>query len=511
MRIVICSNVYPPNFIGGAEIIAHYQAKALAALGHKVSVYTGDHKLNVPRHHARDERFDGLDVRRIRLTEQDFHALNVTFSHPRVEADFEAYLQTVRPDVVHFHNVSGLSIKIISLARRFGCKTVVTLHDYWGFCFKNTAMRTPSELCEQFENCHECLSHIDDGQSRRIPIRLRQDIFKVILREDVDLFISPSRYLAETYVRAGFDPARMRVLWNGVDAERFARVQRNPLPDTVRFSFFGHFGWHKGLHTLIDALAQLPDPTRARINLVGDGELKQSYVNAVEANGCRHLVRFWGKIDNRDVEKAYGETDVLVLPSLWRENQPVSITEAMAAGIPVIASDMGGSGELVRHGVTGLLFPAEDVHALAHAMQRFIDEPRLLDTMGEAGRDRIREVTFSTQALHLQRLYRDASSARTQRDPAPIVACVGARFPEGSDAIPASVEQRIGRPVRFVHADWLTKSQAEDVAIRWRVDDADSPGGAHEALFGESELISPPISKAASWIAAVLRAPDGER
>lgn len=473
MKVVICSNVYPPHFIGGAELVAHYQALALVRLGHEVSVYAGDSMLEIPRHHALDTVHDGIPVRRIRLTAEDFSTLNVTFCHPAVEADFEAFVARERPDVVHFHNVNGLSIKIIAIARESGARTVVTLHDYWGFCFKNTAMRTAVEACRDFDACGQCQSHIDDGDGRRIPMRMRQDIFRLVLGRDVDAFVSPSRALADTYLRAGFAPSRMHVVWNGIDAERFGRIARQPLPEAVRFSFFGYLGWHKGIHTLVDALALLPDPTRARVNFVGDGDLRNACRDAAASSGCGHLVRFWGKVPNDRIEEAYRQTDVVVLPSMWRENQSVSITEAMAAGIPVIASNMGGNAELVRHGHNGFLFESGDANALAAAMQRFIDAPVLLAEMGARGREIMHRFTFDSQAARLLAIYRSCGAAPPPDPVEPVVACSGTRFPQGATVLHSAVEQRARRAVRFVHEDWLTRRQLLEARARWDAEAAD--------------------------------------
>ena len=504
MRIVVCSNVYPPHFIGGAELIAHQQAKALAALGHEVSVYAGDHMLHAPRHVARDDSYDGLSVRRIRLTGDDFNPAYVSFFHPAIERDFADFVARVKPDVVHFHNIVGLSLKLISIAKEAGARTVLTLHDYWGFCFKNTAMKTPTEPCRDVTRCHECLSHVDDGADRRIPIRLRQDAFREFLLADVDLFVSPSAYLADQYVAAGFDRRRMRVVWNGIDTARFGRIALDPIPEAVRFSFFGYLGWHKGIHLLIDALAQLPDPTRARLNIVGDGELKRFYMDAVQAVGCRHLVRFWGKIDNQAVEHAYAETDVLVLPSLWPENQPVSITEAMASGRPVIASGMGGSRELVVHGVTGFLFEPEDVHGLAAAMQKFVSEPRLVEAMGEKGRARIAQATFASQAAKLLALYRSSVPGDPEDESPPIVACLGDRFPEGSDAVAPTAEARVGSPIRFLHADWVPQRSAARVAAHWRVDGDPPPEARVDHDLQSAEVSTSDPDRAVERIVALL-------
>jgi hypothetical protein len=203
------------------------------------------------------------------------------------------------------------------------------------------------------------------------------------------------------------------------------------------------------------------------VNLVGEGELRQFYADALESNGCRDLVRFWGKLGNDRVEEAYAQTDVLVLPSIWRENQPVSITEAMAAGMPVIASDMGGNRELVRDGVNGFLFEAGDVHGLAAAMQRFIDEPDLLGIMGARGRERMRDNSFVARAEELVKLYRSAAPARGDEARIPVVSCRGARFPEGAEAVVSGVGRRLDGAVRFLHADWLTALTAPRVAVEW--------------------------------------------
>jgi len=324
----------------------------------------------------------------------------------------------------------------------------------------------------------------------------------VILRRDVDAFVSPSRYLAQMYVAAGFDAPRIHLVWKGIDLERFGRIERRPLPEAVRFSFFGHFGRHKGVQVLIDAFAQLRDPSAARLNLVGDGEMRDLYRDAIAANGCKALVRFWGKVPNDRVECAYRETDVVVLPSLWPENQPVSIKEAMAASLPVIATDMGGNPELVRHGVNGLLVPAGDVHALAAAMQAFIDAPELIERMGHRGRERIRGTSYEAQARTLVKLYR-TREVRRIAPAVPRVAWVGDRFPEGSDALPRAVERNARTLVHFVHADWLTEADAGSIALRWNVDE-DRPAQADAWTADVPELVTSNVAEASQRIAAKL-------
>lgn len=471
MRILICCNVYPPKFVGGAELIAHYQGMALRTAGHEVRVFAGETHSGAPRYATSDDDYEGIPVRRIRLTTEDFNPGHANFSHPAVERCFTALLEEFQPDVVHFHNLIGLSVTIVRLARDAGVKTIVTLHDYWGFCFRNTGMTSEGEQCTDATSCRECQQHIDDGRKRRIPMRMRQDYFR-LFADGVDAFVSPSRYLADSYIAAGFPATRMHVVWNGIGVERFAQVQRVPSDDKIRFSFIGHFGEHKGVHTLLQALPLVSQRAKVLINLVGDGEERGEYKRMLSENGCGQHVRFWGKIDNSRVEEVYAETDVLVLPSIWHENQPVSITEAMASGCPVIASDMGGNRELIVDGVTGYLFKAGDAAQLAERISKFVDDPSLLERMGREGRQRMRPYSFQAQVRELLRIYaqpapKEASLQRT----VPLVVCIGYRVQAAAaHALDLLPDYCSSQSVNVTMSEWLTTGQLCNAQALWVID-----------------------------------------
>ena len=469
--LFICCNVYPPRFIGGAELIAHHQALELQKLGWKVVVFTGDTKPQRNRHDMSHDVFEGLDVYRVYLTHLDYGSEFVNFSHPAVERHFQDLIGKYKPDVVHFHNIIGLSLRIVSLAKKAGARTVLTVHDHWGFCFKNTLMKTEGVACKDFTACRECLSSIEDGAGRRIPMRLRQDFFSLAMRK-VDAFISPSAYLAKTYISAGFSQDRFHVVWNGIDLDRFRKMNRTPAPELLRLSFFGYFGRHKGIRSLLEALPLMKNKARVRVNLVGDGDQMKAYHEVLDANGCGKNVRFWGKLDNRDVEKAYAETDVLVLPSIWKENQPVSITEALAAGIPVIASRMGGIPELVEDGVNGFLFDAEDSRQIAAVVDRFFEDRGLLKRLGKNAAQRMARHGYVRQVREVMEIYRSPRHAEVSIPEAEcLIICVGRRFSDiAFDAI-SGMQRSQGLPtLRFIHADWCDASDWESARICLVVD-----------------------------------------
>ena len=371
MKILFCSNVFPPHVIGGAELVAYYHAKVLRDKGCEIAVFCGDPSETAPRYTLQESMFEGMSVFRIHLRPEDFSSDYVNFWKNRTwRSIFEKILSRFRPDVVHMHNLIGLSGGLIGKGKSRGIPIVLTVHDHWGFCYKNTLIKTESELCKDYTRCAECLTHIHDGNYRSIPIRLRRDFLALQLSQ-LDALISPSKYLSGAYGRAGVPAGTRRVIEYGIDVKRYARVSKSPRTGRVRFTFIGYLGAHKGVLLLIDA-ARMLRKAGIVINLVGVGYLMDELRARVESEGLSKIVRFWGKTDNEAIETVFRETDVLILPSIWPENQPVTILESMATQTAVIASRIGGITEMVVDGETGYLFEPGNAMELVDRMTRFV-------------------------------------------------------------------------------------------------------------------------------------------
>ncbi len=466
--ILVCSLHYPPDVVGGAELVAHEQAKALKRRGYRAIVFSGETNSNGDgRYSMREDSWEGVPVFRVKLRRKDIHSGYVNFFHPEVDAHFEELLARYRPSVVHTHNIGGLSARIPHLAKRAGARTVATLHDYWGFCFKNTRLKQPEEICRDHRRCSECMPYIHDGAERGIPIALRND-FLARQFDDVDAFISPSFHVGAAYARAGLPVGKLVVVPNGIDVDRFSRVRKRP-GDRIRFSFVGYLGHHKGVAHLIQALPLLGDASRFRVNVVGDGELGGTLRKLAGELGMEENARFWGRVDNRVVDEVLAETDVLVLPSIWEENQPVSVSEALASRTPVIASRVGGIPEQVRDGVDGLLYDAESVEALAGRMREFIEHPEWIAEFGERALAGIEANTFDRYARRIARVYEDGR--REEERGETLIACVGSRV----DGVCAEAMEHLRRTMgaracRFAMAEWLTADQMAGAEGVWVVD-----------------------------------------
>lgn len=489
-KVLLCASAYPPRFIGGAELIAHAHAKALQARGHGVLVFAGEPNGPGEHYDLRADRHEGVRVQRVSLRARDYSVDYCTFVNPRIERHFERTLDEFAPDVVHLHNLIGLSAGLIRAARRRGIKTVVTLHDHWGFCLKNTLLKTPSTICDDFSRCRECLAFASDERWQRVPVRMRQDYLALQL-EAADTFITPSAYLASAYLKAGFPPEKFRTIWYGVDVDRFAHLRKRPRAERVRFTFIGYLAAHKGVDTLLEALPLL-DRQRLSVNIVGEGHERTVYEARAEQLGVAEVVRFWGKVDHVHIERVFRETDVFVLPSIWPENQPITITEAMAAHTPVIASRLGGIPELVDDGRTGYLFAPGDATDLANKMREFLLDPSRVESFGAAAFQKIADNTVERHVDALLQVYDTARPADWAAPPNTcLIACAGQDVdPACADALVA-FEERRETGSRFCMADWLDEDHIRQARVLWVVDPHATIRAVLPGLINQVPLLVP--------------------
>ena len=231
-----------------------------------------------------------------------------------------------------------------------------------------------------------------DGSSRRFQWLRR------IYRPFVQHYIALSRELTEyLFEKIKLPPARVTQIYNGVDSDHFHPPPGDPLPISgCPYSAPGHWlvGTVGRMQTVKDqltltrafvrALEVAPDlRDRLRLVMVGEGPLRGDALNVLRAAGLEDLA--WLPGERHDVPEIMRGLNCFVLPSL-AEGISNTILEAMATGLPVIATDVGGNAELVRHGATGEIVPAGNVESLARSVLRLARSPQTAAAMGRAGR-----------------------------------------------------------------------------------------------------------------------------
>ncbi len=167
----------------------------------------------------------------------------------------------------------------------------------------------------------------------------------------------------------------------------------------------GRLHEQKGHRFLIDAASHVCQRhSKVRFLLIGDGELRPALIEMVESAKLTENVLFLGL--RSDIPRILGSADLFVLPSLW-EGLSIALLEAMAAGLPVVASRVSGTKEVIIDGRTGLLVCPADSDSLSDAICELIENPQKAAEMGEAGKQRVMEVfSAHTQALEHIDLYR---------------------------------------------------------------------------------------------------------
>jgi L-malate glycosyltransferase len=228
-----------------------------------------------------------------------------------------------------------------------------------------------------------------------------------------DLVIAHCKY-NESGLHAidGVPLAKTRVIYNGVDVSQFGN--RTPSPklhkelgipqDTPLACMIARFYPQKAYDEFIEAADLVnKEGVACHFLCVGDGPLRSSVQKMVSNRGLQNRVTFLGS--RKDVSDILNNCDIAVLAS-HHEGLPITILEAMAAGLPVVTSDVGGCKEAVIHGKTGFLIPPGDFRRMAQAIERLLANKELAWSMGQSGRQRVgKYFDISVNCQQVQELY----------------------------------------------------------------------------------------------------------
>ena len=251
-----------------------------------------------------------------------------------------------------------------------------------------------------------------------LKVRLNEAIDRLVLRW-MDRAVCVSAAQAARVRRAGVHSERIVVIRNAVDPEPFEHVDPSyralmqswfPRPRTRLIAAAGRLSPEKGFDQLIAAAALLSkrEPEVGFV-LFGDGPLREKLARQIEASGLTDTFVLAGF--RTDVERFLPCCDLVVLSS-WTEGLPVIVLEALAAGVPVVASAVGGTPEVVHDGVNGFLVPPGDPAALTQRIHDVLSHESRRRSMGERGQQLLRQqFTFHAQAKEYTCLFKDVCSS----------------------------------------------------------------------------------------------------
>ena len=211
--------------------------------------------------------------------------------------------------------------------------------------------------------------------------------------------------MREKYIKFGIPQEKIIYSANGINTKMIAQSIRYPSKKLV-FGYMGTFMETKGLHILIDAFVNIPqDKAELRVYGYPPNQFHLEYCKSIQEKAkVAPNITFMGKYDINDIPDMLAHIDTLVVPSIWYENAPLTIHEAFMSGVPVIASDIGGMAELVKHGVSGLSFRVGDSEDLHRKIMMLIENPKMI---GELSAKIPSIKTVEKNAEELEKIYKD--------------------------------------------------------------------------------------------------------
>ena len=327
--------------------------------------------------------------------------------------DWRSFLEVVQPDLVHFQHTLFLGYDLVRETRNVlpGVTIFYTLHDFLPICHHSGQMvRTQDlRLCNQASprRCHECFPNISQDT-----FFLRKRYIESAL-DGVDVFIAPSAHLRDTYVDWGL-PSEKVVL------EDYGRSPITPLPDPPdagrrkRIGYFGQITRFKGVDVLLEAMRYLQKQAvdvelwLCGANLRSQAPAVRERIEALLTETA-DVVCLRGSYERGELPWLLSMVDWVVVPSIWWENSPLVIQEALMSGRPVITSGIGGMAEKVRPEMDGLHFAVGDPHSLSDTIRRAVESPEL---WGQCRRHLAGVHPMDDHLARLVELYRSAMLTR---------------------------------------------------------------------------------------------------
>ena len=383
MKILFVSNLYPPNVVGGYEKLCGDVAAAFVARGHHVTVLTSCYGRSISRHSGQvvhqalqlligDNIYSGFSGSSSRRNA--INIANITAAN-RVIDD-------TRPDAIFCWNLYALDRSLLDALSARGIPIMIMLTDNWLISMVN-----PDFLGTYFKT-----QVYDGGTSQPVYAQPQSGVHKLSLPCSA---IFGAGFMEDLYTAAGITFARTAIVHNGVrqdlhPASAYADRTRLVRDGEFNLLFAGRVVEIKGVHTAIEALPllKLNGMPRIRLTIVGESQ-DQAYIKRLretaERLGCAENIEFREPVRESELFDLFQSYDAYLFPSLY---EPFSLTLilALAAGIPTVASHVGGNSEIINDGKTGLLFPRNDAAGLASAVIKLITTPELRTSLSAGGR-----------------------------------------------------------------------------------------------------------------------------
>ena len=343
-------------------------------------------------------------------------AIELEYNNSLVATYFRGLLTELKPDLVHFFHFGRLGSALINEALNFGVPSFFTPTDFWAICPNGRLTYSDGTPCNGptpgAANCalhlaaqklgplaERLIARIPDAageaaaglaRTNLMPVTAIRENLRAIKKRlstnirrlnDLDQIVAPNRMIESRLLQQGVSQAKITRAAYGIDLKLSITTRPKIRAEALRIGFIGTLAPHKGCHTLIDAFNAL-DSNLAVLKVYGSELDFPEYAKKLRSKSkSNSSITFNGTFPNSDISIVFDELDVLVVPSAWPENTPLIVYSAQAAHCPVVASNVPGISETVRHGVDGLLFEKGNHHDLALCLKRLISDSDFVEQL----------------------------------------------------------------------------------------------------------------------------------
>lgn len=375
--------------------------------GHEVINFSMQHPENIAcvqeQYFAENVPLDRFSVKNIFKYFYNFEAV----------AKLERLLAVEKPDLAHVHNLyHQLTPALLHVLKKHQIPIVLTLHDYKIIC-PNYQLFAAGKICERCRGGKYCqcalTGCVKNSRAKSLLATIEAYLYRRILKsyELVDTFIAPSQFMKNKFVEFGWPAEKIEVLRNFTNLENKNVVKKMHMhnSDNDYLLYFGRLSEEKGLDVLLSAMILLPE--NVKLKIAGTGPLLSCSKLKIKNSKLNGRVDLLGHIQGKKLGEIIDSAKAIIIPSIWYENMPLSMLEAMAAGKVVIASRIGGMPEIIRDGENGFLFEAGNAQELAGKIRNLNDVDS--NMMGERARETVAGTGWKNYYLKLTGIYRSAN------------------------------------------------------------------------------------------------------
>jgi glycosyltransferase involved in cell wall biosynthesis len=436
-KVLLVAQSFFPESVGGTEYYTLALARGLADRGWAVKIVCAARDLSKKRYEVQHDAYEGVTVIRINNPPEFCTTYEEYYVDETVDRIFDEIVRTEGPDLVHFQHTAYLSSRLPEIVHRLNVPSVFTLHDYWYMCHRSKLLRPSEGICPgplegtRCETCYDPARPNQAGVPRfpfmsrlvqtramrslnpnaRLSAGLKQKLKKALYRSVSGegrgpgtsahtirmgfmkrqltfprFVISPSVHLKNRYEAEGF--REILCLPHGLAQQ--GKIANAPLHGRLVVAYLGNIIPEKGADILLKELKFVRGRKDVKILLFGampDADYRERLETL--ARGLPETeVTFKGAYKGREeLKEILTSVHLVVFPSVWEENHPLVVGEALSFGVPVICSCLGGAPEAIEEGTNGLVFDPYREGDLADRINLILEDAGLLETLSTGAKN----------------------------------------------------------------------------------------------------------------------------